>query len=339
MRRLRILCVILIALVALIVPDVVFAQSATDPGPQYNIQIEYRYTKGEESKLNIPDSISRYGRTYHLVSKAAPVLEKKLPATRVYTWYVDGTITQDEMGLVDGMKDVNLTPTTVTAERVVDETAYVTGLATNDVEALPLTKTYPEGVLTRAAVRFDVETQDDFGLPTTYKAEIIYRGVETYTGPGYKVTATYTTSESLAGVPVYVVVATFAPDGIVGTTTGGTTTGGTTTTPTGTSTGDTTTSSPVVIPPIDNVPDQTVTPDQSTIPDTTTPTNPGTTPDQPKAGPNPWMIAAIIFAVCLAVFFVWLLLARRRVEREKEAMREEKRREALRAQGLTEYDG
>ena len=328
MKRLRILCIVLIALIALILPGTVFAQSAPDrdPGPAWNIKIEFRYTKGEESKLNIPNSIARYGRAYHLVSVSDPVLEKTLPATRTYTWFIDGTISQDELHLLQGLEGYELTETEVEIGRVIDKTHVMEGLATNDVEALPATRSYPEGTFSRAAVRFDIEGYDDFDLPLSYEAEIIYRGIEIYKGPGYEVTATYTTVEDLKGVPQYVVVATYAPDDLVlpAAATGGT------------GEGDGNILAPLV-PPIDNEPEGQ--PDYgagSVIDDDLVPQGAGAGSE--SEGINPWLIATIIIAAVLGGFLIWMLLTRRRNVKEKQALREERRKEALRAQGLAEYD-
>jgi len=343
MKKLRIVCVLTIALVALMLPGAVYAQQAPaqDPGPEWSIKIEYRYSKGEEGKLNIPNSITRYGRTYHLVSKADPVLESKLPSSRTYTWLVDGTISETEMHLLNGMDGVELRPTEVEIGRVTDKTHIMEGLPTNDVEALPLTKEFTEGVLERAAVRFDVEGLDDFDLPLSYKAEIIFRGLEIYLGPGYEVSATYTTTEDLDGVPVYVVVATYAPDGLApvsgtasrgGGGAGGAGAGGD---------GPANIPTPAVIPPIDNEPDAPPAGlgESTAIQDDLIPQGAGTTGLGKPFVMQPWLIILLAFAGVLGGLAIWMMIARQRNIKEKEALREERRKAALRAQGLAEYDG
>ena len=337
MRRLRILCVMLAMLLALALPGTVFAQSTTDPGPEWNIRIEYRYTKGEESKLNIPGSISKYGRAYHLVSRTDPVLEKKLPATRVYTWLVDDTIPESELALLKGMEGVQLTPTMVEIGRVADKHETLTGLPTNDVEALPYTKTYSEGEFIRAAVRFEIEDLDEFNLPSSYEAEIVYRGLETYMGPGYEVRATYMTEKNLEGVPVYVVVATFAPDGLASASNAG---GGSNRNPVlnGDEKGD---GNPlaVLVPPVDNdnAGSSGEDPGQTVISEDPIPESSGESKE--PAGISPWLLIPIIALICIGCFMLWLYLTKRKIERKRRVLREEKRKETLRAYGLVEYDG
>ena len=338
MKRMRMICVVLTALIAFIIPDAAFAQGAptSDPGPEWNIKIEFRYSKGQEDKLNVPGSITRYGRNYQLVSKSDPVLEKKLPATRTYTWLIDGTIPESQLHLIEDMEDVTAKPTTVEIGRVIDKVDVMTELPTNDVEALPLTKTFDEGVLTRAAVRFDSEGNDDYGLPLSYEAEVVYRGLEIYMGLGYEVSATYTTKEDLDGVPVYVVIATYAPDGLVpvaGTTGGGT--GGTAGTGGAGNTGDTAPpdDEPVspVAPPIDSEPESTAQDtDEAVIPDEQTPRYSGDDSEQ-AAGTKLWVVVVLVVLAAIGGFVIWMLLTRRKNLKEKEALREEKRRARMSA--------
>ena len=326
MRRLRILCVTLIMLAALIPMESAFAQNAQapDPGPEWNIQIEFRYTKGQESMLNIPNSIARYGRSYRLVGKTDPVLEKKLPATRVYTWFVDGTITEAERYLVDDIENVELIATDVEIARVVDKHETREGLPTNDVEAIELTKVYSDKVFTRAAVRFEVEGYDDFDLPVSYEAEIVYRGLEIYMGPGYEVRATYTTKEDLDGVEQYVVVATYAPDNLAPISSAGGGTGGSN----DPAPAAATTANTAFEPPIDR--------EEASIGEDLVPLASG---DEDAAKPiNPLLLVLLIVAIAAAGFVIWAFAARYKAKKEKEALREMRRTEALRARGLVVYD-
>jgi len=333
MKRLRIICVTLIALICLILPEAAFAQNAPDPdpGPDWNITLEFRYTKGAEGSLNIPDSIARYGRNYRLVSKTNPVLEKKLPATREYTWLVDGTISQADRALLDGMDNVELIPTSVEIGRVVDKTVKES-YPTNDVEDILLTKSIDGVNCTRAAVRFEVEEYDVYDLPVSYEAEIIYRGLETYMGPGYRVKATYTTSQDLEGVPQYVVVATYAPEGLVPVAGTGETGGADTQAAPADET-----MAPVVNDDAGG-PAEPLVDTETNITDETVPLSDAGVTEEPK-GINPWALTAIIVAAAFGVFAAWMLLTRRRNAMEKRLLREERRKAAMRSHGLVEYDG
>ena len=329
MRKLRILCFALIALMAFMLPETAFAQNLpdSDPGPEWNIKIEFRYSKGEESKLNIPEVIARYGRNYRLIDKSDPVLEKKLPASRTYTWLIDGTLTESELHLIEGVEGVVLKPVDVEIGRVIDKDDVVKGLPTNDVEALPFSKSFEEGLLTRAAVRFDVEALDDFDLPLSYEAEIIYRGIEKYIGPGYEVTATYTTTEKLDDVPVYVIVATYAPVGlaaIAGATGGGVAgTGGQESEPVA-----------AVEPPIDSEPEGVAAVSEAIITDEEVPQGAG----EAQAGMSMWLKVLIVILAALGGAVLWMLLTRWKNIKKKRANRKEVYMEKLHPRYLAKYD-
>jgi len=330
MRRLRILCFTLIALIAIMLPETAFAQNLpdSDPGPEWNIKIEFRYSKGEESKLNIPEVIARYGRNYRLIDKSDPVLEKKLPASRTYTWLIDGTLTESELHLIEGVEGVVVKQVDVEIGRVIDKDDVMKGLPTNDVEALPFTKSFEEGLLTRAAVRFDVEALDDFDLPLSYEAEIIYRGIEKYIGPGYEVTATYTTTEKLDDVPVYVIVATYAPVGlaaIAGSTGGAAATVGQESEPV---------TATAVEPPIDSEPDGGADVSAAVITDEEVPQVAGEAP----AGMSTWLKVLIVILAALGGAALWMLLTRRKNIKKKRENRKEVYMEKLHPRHLAKYD-
>lgn len=209
MKRLNIAIVISLFLMAMLIPNAAYAQSAPDPGADWNIKIEFRYTAGEEGKLKIPDSITRFGRNYHLIDKQAPVQESLLPAERVYTWHIDGVLTEAEKKQFEETEGVILTPVSIPVQQPADITETLYDLPSNDVEALPNNK---EGFV-RAAVHFEVQDIDEWNLPSAYTAEVVYRGLETVMESGYyRADSKYTTTEDLGDVAVFVVVATYAPD-------------------------------------------------------------------------------------------------------------------------------
>jgi len=352
MKRLRIILLATIALIALALPEAAFAQNAQalDPGPEWNITIEFHYIKGDEGSLNIPDSIAQYGRTYHLVSKAAPVLAKKLPATREYTWLVDGTISEADKGLLDGMGEVELTPTQVEVERVADKHIKETGLPTNDVEDISFARTIDGVNYTRAAIRFEVEEYDTYGLPVSYEAEIVYRGLETYMGPGYIVKASYKTTEELDGVPVYVVAATYAPDGLfpaagAGQAGGGAAGGGDAGGPeSGVIDSPETAADPVdESAPVEEAVTQPAPPPidvsaTTSIEDEVVPQAAGD--GKTSESVNPVTLILIVIVAAAGGFIAWMFLTRKRNMAKKRIEREAKKREVLlRSAGLLRYDG
>ena len=315
LKRLKIICVMILTVMALLLPGTVFAQNAQDPDPgsEWNIKIEFRYTKGEEGKLKIPNTISMYGRTYQLVSKSDPVPETKLPATRTYTWLVEGSVTEEGRSALAGVDGLEFTPANVEIGRVVDKHETTEGLPTNDVEMIAMTKSYPDGEFVRAAVRFDEEGLDDYDLPLSYTAEVVYRGLEKYIGPGYEVRATYTTKEDLDGVPLYVIVATYEPVGLVPiavTGGGGTGAGSEPAQEAVLSDPDTVESEPLIDQEEANI-------GESPVPQTVGEGN-------PAPSINPFLLALIIVAAALCAFVAWAFLTRRKYKRQKARLREER---------------
>lgn len=207
---------------ALAVPTVVYAstQPTTVQTGGTDIIIEYRYTAGEEGNVNIPDTISRYGRTYKLKEKKPAVLESTLPATRTYSWSIGGFITEEQAEqLKIDFPGIVLTPALREGKESIDVTRTVAGLPVNDVELIPYTITHNGSELRRAAVQFEI-TKDDqgvamydaYGLPASYTAEVIYRGLGGVSVPGYySVSQTYESTESLGDVAQYVIITTYSP--------------------------------------------------------------------------------------------------------------------------------
>ena len=216
--------IIISAFAVFLFPSPAYATSAQSPAPEWNIKIEYRYTEGEENKVNVPGNIERLGRGYHLIDRQAPVLEANLPVQRTYTWHIEGVMTDKEIKDLEDRDGVKLTAVSVPVGKLVDKTEKLRDLPTNDVDALPYTKVFqvasattPGGLtqenLACAAVRFKVQEYDEWNLPKYYEAEIVYRGLETVMEDGYyKVDQVYTNSEDMDEVAQYVVVATYAPD-------------------------------------------------------------------------------------------------------------------------------
>jgi len=313
MKRLKTICVMILTVIALLLPGAAFAQNAPDPDPgsEWNIKIEFRYTKGEESKLKIPNTISMYGRTYQLISKSEPVLETKLPATRTYTWLVDGSVTEEGRSALNGVEGLEFTPTNVEIGRVVDKHETTEGLPTNDVEGIALTKAYPDGEFVRAAVRFDVEELDDYELPLSYTAEVVYRGLEKYIGPGYEVRASYSTKEDLDGVPLYVIVATYEPVDLVPiAVTGGAGAGSGPAEEAALPDPGTGESEPLIDQGEANI-------GESPVPQ-------AASEGSPAPPINPFLLALIIVAAALCAFVAWAFLTRRKNKRQKARLREER---------------
>ncbi|MDR1027792.1 MAG: hypothetical protein LBL63_00035, partial [Clostridiales Family XIII bacterium] len=193
----------------------------TDEGAGSSLTVEYRYAEGETP--DIPESTSWLGRDYRLARQAEPILERTLPATRTYTWRIDGNISQDDIPRVSGLGNETLTPVGVRKEARADRTEAIRGLPTNDVEALPKERIYeissaerPDAVtkaaLTLAGAEFELTGYDEYGLPESYTATCVYRGLETYLETHYWLgDSTYTTEETIDGPDGYVIVATYEP--------------------------------------------------------------------------------------------------------------------------------
>ena len=197
--------------------------ASSDSQVSDNITLEYHYTEGEEGIVDIPDSIEEFYREYRLVSVTGPILENTLPRTRTYTFRVDGAMTEDELASFSDTENLVLTPVDTVLERNVDKIELITNLPNNDVEDLPQSRMFelssassPGGVaqteLMRAGISFEVTERDEYGLPSSYNATIVYRGTESYMGAGYYLAEIkYTQTEELEGIPQYVVVAVYEP--------------------------------------------------------------------------------------------------------------------------------
>ena len=310
--------IIIAAFAVLFFPYPAYATAAPDPVPEWNIRIEYRYTEGEESKVNIPNNIVRLGRGYHLVERQAPVLETQLPALRTYTWHIEGVLSEKEIKELEEMDGVKLTAVEVPVGKLVDKTEILKDLPTNDVDALPYTKVFqvasatsPGGLneenLACAAVRFEVQEYDEWDLPKYYEAEIVYRGLETVMETGYyKVDQVYTSSEDLDDVAQYVIVATYAPDQLPpafsGTNTGGSG---------GESESGAATDGGAITPPIDETP--------ANISGEDTPlAGPVSAPEKPGLLSMLPLLIGIILACCIIAL---LLLEHKRREERRRARR------------------
>ena len=321
----KVIYAIAIALALLLLPTAAYAQSPPDPGQDWNIKIEYRYTEGEEDKLNIPTAISKYGRNYRLVDKQPAVLEKLLPAERTYTWHIDGILTEEEKKSFEDIEGLVLTPINLAVSEQKDINETLNDLVSNDVDALPQTK---DG-LSRAAVTFEVQENDEWGLPKFYTAEVLYRGIETVTKPGYyEVNSKYSTTENLDDVPLYVVVATYAPTQtpqIVGQT------GSTGGAGSGADGGASAEDGGAIVPPVD-LADETIA--EQDVPLSAIPAGSVGGTETSKFSTLVPMILAVLFMLVSA-----LILYREHLRKKShEARREARRREIKRAQGLVEFD-
>ena len=341
MKSFKVISIAFMALAMLLTPFVGFAQAMPDPGPGYDIKIEYRYTEGEEGSLTIPSAITRFGRNYHLVDRAAPVLESSMAVTRNYTWYIEGVLTEEEKAQFENIEGVTLKPVEVQVSKIVDKTATLI-LPVNDVDLIDFKdlEGYQPGdpvedQKTRTGVKFE-EIAWEMGLPTSYKATVVYRGLETYMEAGYyEVHASYETKENIGSVPVYVVVATYAPDNPpVNPAPGGGGGGGG--------------AGPVVPPeitPPEEPPEEPPGGGEVIGPEQPPTTNPNP-PEPPIVEPlppvqKPFNIVTLIplfIAIGFAICCILLLQKERERMKDSEAKREARRKAAQRAHGLAEYD-
>ena len=336
MRGLRILCIALMALTVLLLPYAGFAQSMPGSGPEWNIRMEYRYTKGKESSLEIPNTITRFGQDYRLIDRQPPVLESSMPTTRVYTWHIEGLLTADEKSFFEINEGVLLTPVEVELDRNVDQVISIGGLATNDVDAIPFVRSFEvaspaseSGVelkdFQRAAVQFEVEGYDSWGLPNSYKATVIYRSFEAYlSSEFYMATSTYTTTEETGKADQYVVVATYAPENLLYA-------GGVEGDPFG---GFMDRTDSAVTPPIDLAGEGEEFGKTVFITDELTPGSAGTG----GSGFKFWALIPIFVAVAFALASFWLLNKEYERRKKFEARRAARRESSLRSKGLVNFD-
>jgi hypothetical protein len=230
--------IIILLLGAVVAPGTTaFATSAqpTDVEEEVseNITIEHRFFEGQEAGLVIPGTIVQFGRVYRLINTSEPVLESTLPRTRTYTFRIDGNLSKEDLALIEGLEDMmTLTPVEKVFQREVDKKLVIGGLPTNEVEFLTKTEEFivaaagqpnlqTTKALERAGVSFEIEAFEDTGLarslPSSYKATIVFRGIETYTEVIYYLAElTYERTETIGEINQYVVTATYAPTGETG---------------------------------------------------------------------------------------------------------------------------
>jgi hypothetical protein len=187
-----------------------------------NLTMEYRYAEGET--VNIPQTLTQGGTTYHLISRTDPVLESTLPRTRTYTYKIDGNISKKDLAEIKNIPNIVLTPVNVEMEREVDKHEIIKNLPNNDVEYLAkqqvfnvTSATKKTGIeakkLARAGVTYTVTALDSRDIPSKYSAEVVYRGMETYEDLGYYTAhVSYQTEEVVGNIAQYVIVAQYAPE-------------------------------------------------------------------------------------------------------------------------------
>ena len=224
MKRLLLILTLMLTL-ALALPAAVFATDA----PPTNVaggtlQIEYRFVEGEQ--VVIPPEVDRFGFTFRLVSYTDPIPEGTLPETRTYRYTVSGALTEEQLAMIQGYTGgIALTPVYIEYEREVDKETQI-AMKTNDVDDVPLMMAFqvtsgkdPSGYtmkeLERVGVTFELADPplDSRGLPAGYIADVVYRGVESYSKIGYYFAdTTFTTSETEDGLMAYIVIADYETD-------------------------------------------------------------------------------------------------------------------------------
>ncbi|MCL2807131.1 MAG: hypothetical protein FWD27_03055 [Coriobacteriia bacterium] len=200
-----------------------FAAPGDEEEVTENVTVEYHYYEGEENQLDIPQTITQFGREYRLLGVSEPILESTLPDTRTYSYRINGTLSLADLELIEGIEGIALTPVEIAVERDVDKTEVIDGLPNNDVDYLPYSKEFEISSassanavtldeLSRAGVTYKITGYDEYGLPSSYEATIVYRGVESFLETAYYLAdVTYYRDEVVGETPQYVVVATYEP--------------------------------------------------------------------------------------------------------------------------------
>jgi len=230
-KRLSMLLVIVIALM-MAAPAAAFATAPPPAGTTGGtLAVEYRFEDGEEPE--IPTEITRFGFRYFLVGQAEPVLESTLPNTRTYTYRIDGMLTPEQVNNIQGLGNVTLTPVYLISEREIDREVLLTGLPSNDIESIPMTRVFDDvnvgsttgrdtigsAELELTGVTFTEITSAEsvpgpgtLSLPMEYSAIVVYRGAETFSIHGYYFADMTYVSEEGEDVDVFVVVAEYVTE-------------------------------------------------------------------------------------------------------------------------------
>jgi len=217
-----VLLLVTITVVMMIFPAGTFAAGAPQAaaGEKTTVTREFTYMEGESPNIN--QEISQFGQVLTLVSVSEPKANKGLPKKRSYTYQVSKSYTPEQLS--QAPKNVTLTPVYGTGKRQVDREETIKNLPDNDVDRLPLIKTYNntdghgpgthvKGELMLAEVRYEIAGRDEYGLPDNYTAYVVYRGEETYTALlYYEAVTTYTETVTEDTGTTYTVVATYEGD-------------------------------------------------------------------------------------------------------------------------------
>lgn len=202
---------IALALALAITPGVAHASVFDD------VTKEYRYMASVD--FEAPVQIEESGSVYELSFSTEPVADPTWERPTTEITHVDtisipaadleraSSFFADELPYAqDGFEgtlvkvDVATAPEHEVLTRQVDRTVSYSGLLDNDVNRIAKTRDFTVSAaygtqtkaLTLSDVTYEVESVDEWGLPTSYTAYANYRGEEEYlTTPGYTVTCTY----------------------------------------------------------------------------------------------------------------------------------------------------
>lgn len=303
--------IIVFALLLLLV--FTFGSTIANAAPEDNITVEYRYTEGET--VVVPETIKQFGQDYNLISQEPPVLESSMPSLRTYNFRITGALTEKELATLTDLPGFTATPVYIDREREVEREKIITQ-RTNDIDDIPLTEVFQvssassgtiDAPLNRSGVTFDDSktTYDPWGLPTSYTAKVIYRGVETYQELGYySGQATFQKTAMDGSTNVYIIVATYEPTS---------TDGGTITTTTTTPAEPTDSTGSTTPEPVSTVPNADFTEEELRMMDSQTPlsaTSPfkniadGLTPlGSAKIG-SAWSVLSLFFSMLAVILLI-----------------------------------
>ena len=217
------LCIIIVITLTfmLAAPMAVFAAASPPPGAiGGTLSVEYRFMSGQAP--NIPQTIERFGFTYHLVSQSDPILESTLPNIRTYQYRIEGAMSPEQKAAIEGLGEIEFEEVDVAVEREVD-VEFKGVMNTNDVDDIDKQKSFtvtsaftPGKTETKkldlVGVTFSEPTCDSLGLPTGYEYTAVYRGVETYEILGYYLANMTYISEEDGEIDVFVIVAEYQTD-------------------------------------------------------------------------------------------------------------------------------
>lgn len=215
-----VVCLTSILFAAIALPGLAFGDAGASSATPDPVTREFTYL-ASEGVPDIPDTWNDpSGVTYHLVSEDTAPVDGYVPDHQTFSRSFTTTVSdqphdssevlpsslQVDEGDFSGeipLTSWSSTPILTTQTRQVDRTTVIEGLPSNDVSQIPASAEftissdeYPgattTGSLSMAGISFEIAGTDSSGIPDSFDATVLYRGIEeSLEVTGYEVSGEY----------------------------------------------------------------------------------------------------------------------------------------------------